>query len=348
MSTVDRVRVRRVVFTTQQIDPSHPTLGSAVPMVRALAERVDEVAVLALRHVPGVLPPNCRVHSIAAPTQALRGARFARALARELSPRHTAVIAHMSPIYAVLAAPLCRPLGVPVVLWFTHWRASMTLRAGVAAATAVATAEESSFPLPSRKIHAIGHAIDVDAFTCRPDPGNERLVAVALGRTSPIKHLETIVDGVRIARGTGVPVDLEIHGESSNAAERAYRDRIAASAGDGVLLGPLPRTELDELFRRTDMLVNATIDGSLDKAVLEACAACVPALASSPAFASLLPPELRFASRDARQLADRIEWLVGIDPAARLALGRELRDGVATRHSVATWADRILALAGTT
>ena len=59
--------------------------------------------------------------------QALRGARLAAALAAELRTRPAAVLAHMAPIYAVLSAPLARPLGVPVLLWFTHWRRSRLL-----------------------------------------------------------------------------------------------------------------------------------------------------------------------------------------------------------------------------
>ena len=97
----------RLVFVTQQVDPAHPTLGAAAAMVRALAERVDEVVVLAAVADVGSLPENVRFRSFAAPTQALRGLRFEVALARELvHGRPTAILAHMSPIYAVLAAPL--------------------------------------------------------------------------------------------------------------------------------------------------------------------------------------------------------------------------------------------------
>src|SRR5207245_10504342 len=53
-----RLRVTRIVFATQVVDPDDPILGAVVGKLRALAERVDEVAVLALRAVPGVLPGN--------------------------------------------------------------------------------------------------------------------------------------------------------------------------------------------------------------------------------------------------------------------------------------------------
>ena len=68
--------MKRLVFVTQQADPEHPVLGATAAQIRALAERVDEVLVLANGDaVEGALPPNCRVRSFGAPTKAARTAR---------------------------------------------------------------------------------------------------------------------------------------------------------------------------------------------------------------------------------------------------------------------------------
>lgn len=332
----------RVVFATQQIDPAHPNLGAAVAMVRALAERADEVVVLALRAVPGALPPNCRVHEVGAPTQLQRGLLFEAALARELPRRPAAFIAHMSPVYAVLAAPLCRPLGVPVLLWFTHWRPSQMLRAAEKVATAVATVDQSSFPLASPKVRAIGHGIDLAEFPCRPQPAHATLRALALGRTSPAKALETVYDGVRLAYERGTAVELEIRGPSETGEERAYRARLMELGAN--VAEPVARAELPAVFAHTDLVVNAAAAGSLDKSVLEACASCVPVLASNAGFASLLPDELRFDRGDADDLARKLAAFAARPPAEREALGHELRARVEREHSVGHWADAMLAL----
>src|SRR5919108_662970 len=157
----------RLLFVTQQVDPDHPALGATVPKIAALARRVDEVVVLADGAVPDALPGNARVRTFGARTKAGRGARFEAALAAELRGlRGGAVVAHMCPIYAVLAAPLVRPLRIPLVLWFTHWRASRLLQAAERVATAVVSVDERSFPLPSSKLRAIGHGIDLSEFGC--------------------------------------------------------------------------------------------------------------------------------------------------------------------------------------
>jgi glycosyltransferase involved in cell wall biosynthesis len=328
--------LRRIVFVTQAIDPDSPNLGAVVPMVRALAERCDEVTVLALRAVPGALPANCRVRTFGGTTQLDRGARYAAALARELWPRPQAVIAHMSPIYAVLAAPICVPARVPILLWFTHWRDSRTLRAAERVCAAVATVDRSSFPFASPKVRAIGHGIDVSQFPCRPEPANQRLRVLALGRTSPAKGLEAVLAGARRAN-----VELEIRGPSETSEERAHRARLVELGAN--VAAAVPRSQLPEVFARADLLINAAAEGSLDKSVFEACASCVPVLASNPGFASLLPPELLFERGNVDQIAERLSAFAA--RSDREALGHELRARVEREHSVEHWADAMLELA---
>lgn len=344
--------MRRVIFVTQQIDPAHPTLGAAAAKVRALAERVDEVVVLASSAAPGALPGNARFHSFSAPAQALRGARFAAALATELARgRPLAVIAHMSPIYAVLAAPLARPLRVPVLLWFTHWKQSALLRLGERVSTAVLTVDRTTFPLDSRKLVATGHGIDIDSFPCEEPPGGERLRLVALGRYSPAKGLPAVVRAVRLARDDGVAVQLDVHGPLLLPADEEHRHELEALVGelgvrDAVAFhGPLSYGEIPAALSRADALVNNMRPGAADKVVFEAAAACRPALAAAHAFESLLPEVLRFPSDDAEALARRLVELSCLPPERRSELGRELRERVRAEHSVDHWADAVLAAA---
>jgi glycosyltransferase involved in cell wall biosynthesis len=334
----------KLVFVTQQVDPASAVLGATVAKIRALAARVDEVAVLADGAVEGSLPDNCRVHLFRSRTKAGRGVRFEAALARELRPRPAAVVAHMCPIYAVLAAPLARPLGVRIVLWFTHWKASRLLRAAERASTAVATVEPRTFPLESSKVHAIGHGIDLAEFNCAQRPARNGLELLSLARTSPAKGLETIVRAVAL-----VPeARLIQHGPSLTEEERRHRRELEAlvaalGVADRVEIGdPVPRGAVPALLGRADALVNNMRAGATDKAVYEAAATCLPVLASNPALDGFLPAELRFERDDADGLAARLRELAGAD---RTALGRKLRARVERDHSVEGWAERIVGLA---
>ena len=342
--------MRKVVFITQQVDPGHPALAATVPKLRALAELLDEVVVLADAAVADVLPANCRVRTFRAGHRVGRGLLFETALARELRGlRGGAVIAHMCPIYAVLAAPLVRPLRIPLVLWFTHWRASRLLQKAELISTAVASVDERSFPLDSKKVHAIGHGIDVSEFPCAPARDGAGFRLLALGRYSPAKGLDLVL---RAVAQSDENVTLHAHGPALSEEERAHRsalERLVADLGlEGrVRLGDaVARTEIPELCATHDALVNNMRAGAPDKVVYEAGAACLPVLASNPVFDAFLDEEQRFPREDPTALADRIRVLAATSAIERAALGRRLREKVEGEHSVQSWARGILGAAG--
>jgi glycosyltransferase involved in cell wall biosynthesis len=340
----------RLVFVTQQIDPEHPALAATVPKVRALATLVDEVVVLADGAVAEALPPNCRVRRFAAGSKAARGARFEVALAAELPGlRGGALVAHMCPIYAVLAAPLVRSLRVPLVLWFTHWKASRLLAAAERVSTAVATVDERSFPLRSTKVRAIGHGIDLSDFPCAPPRSGAGLDLIALGRYSPAKGLDVVL---RALARTRPDVRLRVYGPTLSYEEERHRAELDSlvvelAVADRVSLeGPVSRSEVPAMLATSDALIDNMRAGAPDKVVYEAGASCRPALASNPVFDSYLEPGQRFPREDVAALADAIERLADMTPAARTALGRQLRERVESSHSVGSWARGILDAAG--
>jgi glycosyltransferase involved in cell wall biosynthesis len=325
----------RLVFITQRVDSQHPALAATIPKIRALAERVDELVVLAQGGERTELPAGVRLETFDARTRLRRGLLFERALARALPA--DAVVAHMVPLYVVLAAPVVRPRGIPLVLWFTHWKATRLLRLAERLATAVVSVDRRSFPLESAKVRPIGHGIDVNEFPCSPARDRTPLRALVLGRYSPAKGLETIFEAVRAVDG----LELEVHGAALNELERRHRrdlERYGVELGDAV-----PRADVPHLFARSDLLVNNMRAGAPDKVVYEAAASCLPVLASNPVFDELfgeLP--LSFDRNEPASLADRLSWLSKLPADERASIGRALRERVVRRHSVETWADGIL------
>jgi len=246
----------------------------------------------------------------------------------------------MIPVYVLLAAPLVRPRRIPLLLWYTHWKASAQLRAAEQLATAIVTVDPRSFPLRSAKVRPIGHGIDVDEFTCTDRSGRTGVRALVLGRYSPAKGIATILRAVREVDG----VEVELHGAALNERERRHREELAAL---GLPLGDaVPRSEVPGLFARSDVLVNNMQAGAPDKVVYEAGAACLPVLASNPVFDDLFDGYPLLFDRDSPEsLADRLRWFAGLTDAERAEIGRTLRERVARSHSVDTWADGVLAAA---
>jgi glycosyltransferase involved in cell wall biosynthesis len=135
---------------------------------------------------------------------------------------------------------------------------------------------------------------------------------------------------------------VEVHGAALSDLERAHRDELehfGYQLGDAV-----PRSRLPEVFARADVLVNNMRAGAPDKVVYEAAAACLPVLASNPVFDELFGDfPLLFERDDATSLVERLRWIASLSPAGRSEIGHALRQRVAERHSVETWADGVLA-----
>jgi len=346
----------RLVFATQLIDADDPHLAQTLDMVRALAWRCDEVVVLCDRVGRHDLPANASFRTFGARTKLGRALRFERALLG--AGRPDAFLAHMVPRFLVLAAPLYRPRGVPLLLWYTHWHASRELRLATRLCDAVLSVHPESFPIATPKARGLGHAIDLAAFEPRaaaPD-SHGPLRVLALGRTEPRKRLGTLLDVVE----GGADVRVEIRGPQITEAERAHREeleqRVAASpalAERITIADPVPRDRIPELMRAADLVASLTrgetTGGALDKVVYEAAACAVPVVACNPNLEDVLgglEPRLLFRAGDAGDLADVLAGIAALDAEQRTALGRELRARVERGHSAETWADGVLRVVG--
>jgi len=343
----------KLVFITQVVDPDDPNLGASCAKIAALARRVDDVVVVCDRGRADVLPDNCRLLTFGASSRPRRAARYVAAIRNAMRVRPDAVVAHMIPLYAIAAAPFARPRGVPLMLWYTHWKAHAVLRAGLAVCTHVLSVDERSFPLRSRKVHAIGHGIDLSEFPCQPAiPSNGRpLRVVALGRYAPPKKLDELIEGVRIARGRGVDANIDVYGTTGAPMLDAYKqdlERLVTQPGYefASVDGAIPRTEVPTAYAHADVV--ASDFDSADKVVLEAGASCRLVLASHASFDRLfegIEPPLSFERGRPETFADRLQALAALGDDERHAIGCTLRERVKAQHSVETWADAILELA---
>ncbi len=218
--------------------------------------------------------------------------------------------------------------------------------------TTVLSVDARSFPLPSRKLVACGHGIDVDAFARPRVPAGPGLRAVALGRYSAVKGYPTLLRALRLARDSGADVRLTVHGPTLTGGERRHLEeleRLVAELDlrDEVeLAGAVAAGAVPDVLAASDVLLSNTVPGAADKVVYEAGAAGVPALASTPVYDAVLPERLRFPTDDAEALAARLVQLAGLSAAERAALGAQLRGAVVLGHSAETWAERVLAAAG--
>jgi len=346
----------RLVVVTQVVDADHPALAQTVDIVGALAARCERVDVLCDRVGRHELAANVGFRTFAAWTKPGRGLRFERALASSLRDRPDGILVHMVPTFLTLAAPLAKARRVPLLLWYTHWHASRSLRVATRLADRILSVDRRSFPLDSPKARGIGHAVDTARFRPRgSEPRSTPLRVLALGRFARWKGYGTMLDGLALALEDGLDATLELRGPELTDDERAHRAELAARiAADPqlaervTLAPPLVRDEIPGLLSSADALLSATEPRgaeTLDKVVYEAAACEVPVLASNTALAEFLdglPVELRFRARDPRDLARTLAGFAAAGAEARAAAGAELRRRVERSHSLDSWADAVV------
>lgn len=347
----------RVLMLTRRADIDDPEVGFVHGWIEQLADhpRVDHLDVICLEVGRIDLPPHVSVTSMGKELgygRLRQVLTFQRLIAPVIRPADV-VFGHMIPRYTLLAAPWAKGYGKPMVQWYAHREVHTELRLAHTLVDRVVTASPESFRLPSDKVTVIGHGIDMTAFhpSDEPTDAEERLIA-AVGRLSPIKHYEALIDAaaelvnrpgfgdVRFVIAGGETAEDPGYGQSlrDRALARGLEDRFE-------FLGPLPPREIPALYRRAALTVNLCPTGGLDKAVVESFASGVPAVVRNETFRPLLAEDasaLWSPDLDAGQIADRLAGILSMPTAERAALENRLADRSRATYSLEVLIDRLV------
>lgn len=335
-----------VLILTQKIDKNDPILGFFHQWVEEFAKRCERVIVICLQKGAYDLPANVEVLSLGKEEGRSRFKyifRFYTYIWRERKNYDT-VLVHMNPEYVVLGGFLWRYFGKKVALWYTHKRVDLKLRTAEKLAHIVFTASKESFRLASKKVRIMGHGINTMMFRCGERAQHEELRLVTVGRVTPAKGLEMMVDACEELLGRGISFSFDIIGESS-ATEKAYEKHLRETMRKRGLsesvrfLGSMNHAKIAKTLCSYDVFLHASVGtGSLDKAPLEAMCAGVPVVSASAAFRDILAPHDIFVS-DAAGMAERIMRFR--DFAYRRSVAGKLQKIISETHDLSVLIARI-------
>jgi glycosyltransferase involved in cell wall biosynthesis len=261
------------------------------------------------------------------------------------------VFCQFSPEYVLAVAPLAKIKGWPMALWYTHRHVSWRLRLATALADTVLTASPESFRLQSPKVQVIGHGIDTSRFAPNPQPTQPPTV-VAVGRRSPIKHYELLIEAIRFLVMVQGRTDITVRivgGDEGNAPDgyAATLQRQIDEAGLTelvMLVGPVGYDQMPAEYQRASLHINLAPTGGMDKAVLEGLAVGVPTLVVNETFRPLFGSDaelLILPKAEAGILAERIGQVLALPEAEREALSQRLHDRVTAGYGQAALAQRL-------
>ncbi len=329
-------------------DEEHVSLGFGVSWIRELSTHFDRIDVVTMYEGRHRLPANVSVWSLGHErgySKARRAARFYRTLREILRRRRPHVtFTHMVHGLAVLFLPVARVTGVRNLLWYAHRAVPFGLRLAHLAADRVVSSTPEGFRLPSGKVRFIGQGVDLDLIAIPADRGEGRLQLITVGRVSPSKRLDLVLEALEAWGGEGAGEwELDLVGGPATPSERLYDERLAARVrsmrfGERIRLrGRLSPQEIACLLSRADIFVSMGETGSLDKAIVEAMAAGCVVLSSNEAFRRIAG-ESGFADCGVRpcaeDLAEALARTARMAPEDRRRKAQAMRTVAVRDHSL--------------
>jgi glycosyltransferase involved in cell wall biosynthesis len=345
----------KLLFIVRRVDKSDAVAGFAYQWINKIAGQVDRLFVICLeRGDSDGLPTNVQVYSLGKEIGKNRWRelwRFAKYLS-QLVPQVDGIWAHQNPEYTIIGALWARFYAKKIVSWYAHGSVNWKVRLMTALATRVATSSAEGFRLPTKKLVILHQGIDTELFSFNPKVATDTFIITTVGRLTPSKQLETMIDLMNDSDIKSIPgVQLRIIGDIARESDRLYRqtlvERIHALAltSHVQLLPAVPNRELATVYQQADLLINCSKTGSLDKVVLEAMACGTLVLTTNVAFKQMFSHvSIDCFADSSKDLALKIQQISRLTPEERLLLQQQLRTLVVENHDLNDLVKKMVAL----
>jgi len=345
-----------LLIVTQKVDQNDQNLGFFHAWIREFAAHFEKITVICLEQGQSELPPNVKVMSLGKEHKKSRLQYFMRFYKYiwQLRKNYDVVFVHMNPEYIVLGGLFWKMMGKPVTLWYTHKAVNFKLQVATLLANKIFTASKESFRIANKKVIVTGHGIDVDSYVPSDDKistsNHDRSVfkIVSVGRISPSKGHEVIIAALKQLIDAGHEATLTVIGGPISEADRVYlkhlRDQVTAAnlSLQVRFVGPVAPALVIPYLHESDVFVNTSNTGSLDKVVLEAMACALPVISSNDASKTILDTfGLAFESGSAEMLATLLLKVMKMPTKERHSLGMKLREIVVKHNSLKALISRL-------
>ena len=121
-----------LLMLNMAVDLDAPISGFTTRWIEALAGHMDRIHVITMYVGRVEVPQNVQVYSLGKEkgySEIRRGLEFYRHILGIVRENHVdACFSHMVPKFTVLAAPLLKVTGVPIVQWYAHPSVTKSLR----------------------------------------------------------------------------------------------------------------------------------------------------------------------------------------------------------------------------
>ncbi len=241
----------------------------------------------------------------------------------------------MNQEYVCLAGIIWKILGKKIVFWRNHPMGNFFTKIAVFLSDKVFCVSEFAFVAKYKKTIMMPAGIDTDFFKKNYEIDKEPRSLLYLGRISPIKKIDILIDALNILKRKNIKFKAELFGNYLPG-NKEYFIRLQQKAGDiAIWQEGVAYLETPKVYNRFEIFINLTPTGSYDKTTLEAMACESLVLVSNKSYKGKIDSRFIFFENNADDLVRKIESLFSLNSQAKTDYGAQLRNYVLKNHCLA-------------
>ena len=327
----------KLLILTQRVDENDPILGFFHRWLEEFSKHCEQIKVICLYEGAHVLPANVEVLSLGK-EKGESNFKYIRNFYLYIWSRrkdYDKVFVHMNEEYVLLGGILWKLLGKQVFFWRNHPRGGFLTRISVMLSKKVFCTSKFSFTARYKKTEIMPVGIDTAIFT--NNPGSTRLPRsiVCIGRISPIKNIDVIINALGAIHRKGLLFTTAIVGDPMLGDESYLKSLRDLAHNDGIdgyvhFMKGIKNSLAPEIYNHYEIFINLTPSGSFDKTIIEAALCGCMLLVSNSDLRLSLSPESIVKEGDMEELERKLALMLGYSDKERAAniqrsliLGRE-------------------------
>lgn len=339
----------KLLIITQKVDQNDDVLGFFHGWIAAFAKHTEQATVIALGVGKYALPSNVRVRSLGKERGVSRLGyllNFYRLIWCERK-NYDVVFVHMNQEYVLLGWPVWKILGKRITMWRNHPAGTLLTRVAMFFSNKLFCTSQYSFTARSKKAVLMPAGVDTELFQRNDHIPRMPRSILFLGRISPIKNVDVLIDALREVDQQGYDFTATVVGKALPKDE-AYETKVKDIAqplldkGKVKFVGSIANNKTPEVYNAHELFVNLTDSGSFDKTILEAMACECVALVSNRSFEGMIPRQFIFTEKDPHDLARKITSVLSLSHEEKTTATHDLRNFVYERHSLAFLAKELV------
>jgi len=188
--------------------------------------------------------------------------------------------------------------------------------------------------------------IDTDLFKNSKLETRNSKYLLSLGRVSPIKKVEKMLEALSILDKENIDFIFDIVGEPVNEEDLGYLEYLKKYSGELIkkgkvnFLGPVKNNETPNIYNNHKIFLNLTPSGSMDKTILEAASCgCIPIVVNI-FFRDIFEPEM-IVRENTTDLLDKIKFWLEADENKVKMVSEKLQKYVLENHSLNALMDKL-------